>query len=193
MNSLLSTGTASPAKEAIRTVEEAGEAGEAGKYMPRARASESRGFQGVHLDFKLILYHERVDIYPLIAEFMLLENQAGRHADFHGGVQCICDPSTCRHTADADDLFRVLEEICTELISRNNEDKAWRAIRVFERMPPCYKHIAKERHRRVRRMYIDRWGNPFDGSDGSEDESEDESEGKSKDESEDESEDDADL
>ncbi|KFY50791.1 hypothetical protein V495_00094 [Pseudogymnoascus sp. VKM F-4514 (FW-929)] len=128
----------------------------------------------VHLELKPIQHHERVDIYRLIADFMLLENQAGRHADFHGGVQCICDPSTCRHTADADDLFRVLEEICTKLISENNEEKAYGAIRVFERMPPYYKHIAKERHRRVRSMFIDRWGDLFDES--SEDESGDESE-----------------
>lgn len=92
------------------------------------------------------------------AELIALEDEGrlGRYADFHGRVQCICDPSTCRHTADANDLYSTLEEICVNLILENNDDEAWIAIRVFERMPPYYKHIAKERHRRVRRMFIDR-------------------------------------
>lgn len=62
----------------------------------------------VHLDFQNIRDHERVDIYPLIAaDFMLLENQVrpGRHADFHGGVQCICDPSTLRSTIPPEKLL----------------------------------------------------------------------------------------
>ncbi|KFY61362.1 hypothetical protein V496_05051 [Pseudogymnoascus sp. VKM F-4515 (FW-2607)] len=130
-----------------------------------------------------------------VAGLLRLEDEGDRHADFHGGVQCICDPSTCRHTAYANDLYGTLEEIRINLIRgpQGGKDEAYIATSEFEHMPPCYKHIAKERHRRVRRMYIDRWGNPFDRSDGSEDESEDESVDKSKDESDDKSEDDADL
>lgn len=110
-----------------------------------------------------------------VAQLLRLEDEGGRHADLHGGVQCICDPSTCRHTAYANDLYGTLEEICINLIRgpEGDSDEAYIATSEFEHMPPCYKHIAKERHRRVRRMYIGRWGNPFDGSDGSEDESED--------------------
>ncbi|KAL5351773.1 hypothetical protein ACLOAV_003634 [Pseudogymnoascus australis] len=128
-----------------------------------------------------------------VAGLLRLESEEGRHADFHGGVECICDPSTCRHTAYANDLYGTLEEMCKNLIrgpeGARASAEAYRAISEFEHMPPCYNHIAKERHRRVRRMYIDRWGNPFDGSDGSEDESDDESDDERKDESKDESED----
>jgi hypothetical protein len=80
-----------------------------------------------------------------------------RHADFHGGVQCICDPSTCRHTVDADDLYRVLEEICTNLISQGDQVGAYEAITGFRRIPPYYKHIAAERLQRARSLWHDKW------------------------------------
>ncbi|OBT92538.1 hypothetical protein VE01_09467 [Pseudogymnoascus verrucosus] len=95
-----------------------------------------------------------------VAEFMLLESQSrpGRHADFHGGVQCICDPSTCRHTADANDVLQALEEICTGHILNNIDNSAHEAIRVFMLTPPYYTHIARERHERVQSMFDDKYG-----------------------------------
>ncbi|KFY66542.1 hypothetical protein V496_02011 [Pseudogymnoascus sp. VKM F-4515 (FW-2607)] len=125
--------------------------------------------------------------YKVVAELMLLEDEGplGRHADFHGGVQRICHPSTCRHTADANDIFRALEEICINLISEGEDVEAREAIRVFERVPRYYKHIAAQRLERVRSMFSDKWPH-FQESD-------DESDDKSEDESEDESEDDVDL
>jgi hypothetical protein len=97
--------------------------------------------------------------YKVVAELMLLEEEGrpSRHADFHSGVQCICDPSTCRHTADANNLFRVLEEICTNLISEGQQVEACNAISVFERMPPYYKHITQERLQRARSIWHDKW------------------------------------
>ncbi|KFZ18720.1 hypothetical protein V501_01053 [Pseudogymnoascus sp. VKM F-4519 (FW-2642)] len=99
--------------------------------------------------------------YKRVADLMLLEDQGrpGRHADFHGGVQCICDPSTCRHTADADDLYRVLEEICTNLISQGDQLEAYEAITGFGRIPRYYEHIAAERLQRARSLWHDKWPN----------------------------------
>ncbi|KFZ18335.1 hypothetical protein V501_01274, partial [Pseudogymnoascus sp. VKM F-4519 (FW-2642)] len=73
---------------------------------------------------------ERLGDYNLVAEWMLLEDDGhlGRHADFHSGVQCICHPSRCRHTADADRTFSALEAICINLISEGYEVDAREAI-----------------------------------------------------------------
>jgi hypothetical protein len=108
----------------------------------------------IHLDVQV---NRWVRGYKVVAELMLLEDEGrpGRHADFHGGVQFICDPSTCRHTTDANDLFRALEEICTNLISEGQLVEAREATDVFERVPPYYKHIAAERLERVRGIWHD--------------------------------------
>jgi hypothetical protein len=92
---------------------------------------------------------------------MLLEDQGrpGRHADFDSGVQCICDPLTCRHTAHANDVFRTLEDICTNLISEGEKVEACKAMSVFERMLPYYKHITQGRLERARSISHDKWVN----------------------------------
>ena len=100
--------------------------------------------------------------YRRVQEFMELERgecyrRYSRHDDFHGGVRYICYPSTCRHTADAYDLIRVLKEICRNLISEGQQAEACRAISVFGVIPRYYKHIAQERLERVRNMWYDKW------------------------------------
>lgn len=95
--------------------------------------------------------------YKLVAQLVLLEVRGlGRHADFHGGVQCICDPSTCRHTADFNDILRALEEICIDLIFKSRLAEARRAMSIFERMPSYYNHIVTERLERVQIAYYRR-------------------------------------
>ena len=94
--------------------------------------------------------------YKRVEHLMLFEDPS-RHADFHGGVQCICNPSTCRHTADADDLYGVLEEICTNLISQGDQFGAYEAITGFGRIPPYYEHIAAERLQRARSLWHGKW------------------------------------
>lgn len=124
---------------------------------------------------KVLLFMVELDMYNCrwsngyrrVREFMELEgggrgaSRYSRHDDFHGGVRYICYPSTCRHTADAYDLIRVLKEICRNLISEGKKAEACEAISVFGGMPRYYKHIAAERLERVRSMWHDKWpGDP---------------------------------
>lgn len=102
--------------------------------------------------------------YKRVQEFMELEGggRHSRHDDFHDGVRYLCYPSTCRHTAVAYDLIRVLKEICRNLISEGRQAEACTAISVFGHMPRYYKHIAAERLERVRSMWYDKWpGHPL--------------------------------
>ncbi|KFZ24196.1 hypothetical protein V502_01324 [Pseudogymnoascus sp. VKM F-4520 (FW-2644)] len=149
-------------------------------HQIQRRREEKRSLEWKHLERKMKHNDNLAEVLPAmvyldvrerrwssgskrVREFMELEGggRHSRHDDFHGGVRYTCYPSTCRHTADAYDLIRLLKEICRNLISEGQQVEACRAISVFGHMPRYYKHIAAERLERVRSMWHDKWpGDP---------------------------------